>query len=105
MVEFQFFEGCPNSDTTRENLNELVREGIIQESEITITEIPSPEEAESRNFQGSPTILIDGIDIYNDQIPHGSSFSCRTYVFEGVRTGILSKEFIRAKYKEHRKPD
>ncbi len=100
MIEFQFFEGCPNSTKTLENLKELVSENVIPESSIRIVEIVSPEEAEKLNFQGSPTILVNGIDIYNGEIPKSSSFSCRSYVFEGKRTGILSKEFIRNKYEE-----
>lgn len=100
MIEFQFFEGCPNSEKTLGNLRELVKEELFEENQVRITEILSPEDAEQLNFQGSPTILIDGVDIYNGKVPDSSSFSCRSYVFDGKRTGILSKEFIKAKFLE-----
>ena len=102
MVEFQFFEGCPNSEQTLANLNELIREHFIEKSDVTIVEILDPEESERLNFQGSPTILVDGIDIYSGLTPKSSSFSCRTYTFDGKRTGILSKEFIKNKIIEFR---
>ena len=100
MIEFQFFEGCPHSEKTLANLRELIKEELFDEDQVRITEILNPEEAEQLNFQGSPTILMDGIDIYNGKVPDSSSFSCRSYVFNGKRTGILSKEFIRSKFLE-----
>lgn len=103
IVEFQFFEGCPNSDATLKNLLELVSENIIEENEVKITEIKNPEDAEKLSFQGSPTILMNSIDIYNGKQPSGSSYSCRSYIFEGKRTGVLSKEYIQKKYIELRK--
>jgi hypothetical protein len=100
MLEFQFFDGCPNSAKTLTNLMELVEEKFLEETDVKITEIHDPEEAERGKFQGSPTILVCGVDIYTGEVPRSSSFSCRTYVFDGNRSGILSKEFIKAKYLE-----
>lgn len=102
MVEFQYFDGCPNSETTLNNLKELIEENIIDIKEVKITEVNSPEEADKLNFQGSPTILINGIDIYSGEIPKLSNFSCRYYVFEGKRTGIISKEYIKYKYEQYK---
>lgn len=70
--------------------------------EVKITEVKSPEEADKVHFQGSPTILINGIDIYSGEIPKLSSFSCRSYVFDGKRTGVISKEYIKIKYKQYK---
>ncbi len=100
MVEFQFFEGCPNSDCTFKNLMELVDEQVISKKELVITKIKDPEQSEKYHFQGSPTILINGRDICTGTIPKGSSYSCRTYVFDEIRTGIIGKEYIRQKYDE-----
>jgi len=100
MVEFQFFKDCPNSQKTLENLMHLVHERALKKSEVKITEIVRPEEAELRNFQGSPTILVNGIDIYTGVVPTSSRFSCRTYVIDGKRTGTLGSDFIKERLAE-----
>lgn len=101
MIEFQFFDGCPNSEKTFENLKELIAEGLVKLEEIKITEVPTMEMAEEANFQGSPTILIDGIDIYSGERPTGFSYTCRIYTIDGKRTGILSKEYLRERVSKH----
>ncbi len=98
MIEFQFFDGCPNATQTLKNLKELIKENIINDRDLKITEIKEADEAVKLNFQGSPTILINGIDIYSNEIPKNSNYSCLVYLIEGIRTGILSKDFIRNKY-------
>lgn len=97
MIEFQYFNGCPNFKEALNNLKELIREGIISDSEVIISEIPDIASAEKYNFQGSPTILIDGIDIYTGKKPTGFNYSCRVYEFNGKRTGIIPKKYIEKK--------
>jgi hypothetical protein len=100
VVEFQFFEGCPNAAKTLENLQELVDKKFIAKDEVEITEIKNQGEAKKLNFQGSPTVLVNGIDIYTGEKPKSFSYSCRSYDFNGKRTGVLGKEFILGKYAE-----
>jgi hypothetical protein len=97
MIEFQFFDGCPNSKATLANIEELISEGLIAKEELKITEVPTMELAERYNFQGSPSVLMDGVDIYTGEKPTGFSYNCRVYKIDGKHTGILSKEFIRSK--------
>ncbi len=82
---------------TLNNLKELIGEGLIRERDLTITEVPDPAFAEKISFEGSPSILVDGIDIYTGAKPKQSNYSCRIYEFDGKRTGIVPKEFIREK--------
>ncbi|TGK07410.1 thioredoxin family protein [Leptospira semungkisensis] len=102
MIEFQYFDGCPNSEATLNNLKNLIKENIIDIREVKIVEVKNPEEADKLNFQGSPTILINGIDIYTGMVPETSNFSCRSYVFEGERTGVISEEYIKYKYEQYK---
>ena len=102
MITFQFFDGCPNSTKTLSNLKEVLVELDIPESEIEIIEVPGLQEAEKIRFQGSPTILIDGVDIYSLRIPEDYSYTCRVYNFEGNRTGVIPKDFIREKIRKLR---
>lgn len=97
MIEFQFFESCPNAKATYENLVEVAEELDIHLNDIHSVEVPDLQSAERNNFQGSPTILIDGIDIYSGLKPVSFSYSCRVYRFNNKLTGILSKQFIKEK--------
>jgi hypothetical protein len=97
MITFQFFDGCPNSTASLENLRVVVAQLGIDQSEIETVEIVDPETAEALNFQGSPTILKDGVDIYTGAIPSGSSYSCRVYNFDGKQTGIIPVSFLKDK--------
>ncbi|HKI87387.1 MAG TPA: DUF2703 domain-containing protein [Draconibacterium sp.] len=100
MITLQYFEGCPNATTTLQNLQQAMREINISGTEIRMIKVPGPEEAEKLNFQGSPTILINGVDIYTLKVPENFSYSCRFYQFKGVRTGIIPKHYIMEKITE-----
>lgn len=93
MLEFQYFEGCPNATETLKNVKELIDNGLIVEK-LKVTEIHDVSEAEDLNFQGSPTLLFDDKDIYTEKVPLSYNYSCRVYTFEGKQTGILAKAFI-----------
>lgn len=97
MIEFQYFNGCPNSEATLNNLRELITDGIINENQLKITEVPDLDSAERLNFQGSPTILVNERDIYTEKKPVSSNYSCRIYTINGIQTEVLSKEYIRGK--------
>ncbi len=95
MIEFQYFPGCPHAAETLHNLQQLIEEGVIDAEEVRITKAEDAETAQQMGFQGSPTILVDDIDIYTESKPGQPCFSCRTYIIDGKPTGVLPKEFIR----------
>ena len=70
MIEFQYFESCPNAQETLKNLLSLKEEGFITE-DIKMINVESPEKAKDLNFQGSPTILYNGYDMYTLEEPKG----------------------------------
>jgi len=75
-VQLITFAGCPNADSARELLRRtLLRAGL----EATFEEIDSlsPLAPEHLREWGSPTILIDGVDVGGEQKPAGRS--CRFY--------------------------
>jgi len=100
MIEFQYFEGCPNAAKTLENLRSALKTVHIEESAIVLREVPSPEQAEALHFQGSPTILIDGIDIYTGKKPDSYNYTCRIYTFSGKKTGVIPQGFIEEKLRK-----
>ena len=97
MIEFQFFDGCPNAHKTLQHIREVLSELQHRDFALKITEVPDPESAQRMNFQGSPTILLNGVDIYTGEKPTSYSYTCRMYEFDGVQTGIMPNEFIKAK--------
>jgi hypothetical protein len=98
-IQFQYFEGCPNSKNTVENLLKVIDELKIDRNKFEIINVNDFNLAKNLNFQGSPTILIDGIDIYTDKKPEGFNYSCRVYNINNISTGIIPEEFIRVKLK------
>ena len=96
-IEFQYFDGCPNSTVTLKNLQDLLSTEGIGDYELEIVEVPSPELAQELNFQGSPTVLIDGVDIYTEQTPKSFSYSCRIFDIDGEKSGVLPNEYLRKK--------
>lgn len=102
MIEFQYFEGCPNAKKSLDNLMEVKNELKLNDDEIQIIQVPDMESAEKLNFQGSPTILINGIDIYTGSKPIGNNYSCRVYIFNRNQTGIIPGEFIKDKIEKYR---
>jgi len=102
MIEFQYKAKCSNAISTLKNLLNVRSELGIPYQEIRI-KISNLQSAEENNFQGSPTILIDGIDIYTDSKPTESNYSCRLYLFDGIHTGVIPPEFIREKILLYRK--
>lgn len=92
-IEFLFFEGCPNAKESYNNLLEAIRELNI-DTEVETINVKDLETAQKVKFLGSPSVYVNGIDIYSLSYPSDISYSCRTYNINGKITGILPKEFI-----------
>ncbi|MBA7550093.1 hypothetical protein ES705_42599 [subsurface metagenome] len=50
MIEFQYFENCPNAKTSLDNLVEVKNELEFNDDEIQIIQVPDMESAEKLNF-------------------------------------------------------
>ena len=98
MIRFQYFDGCPNAQTTLDNLLSVREELGIPTSSIEVVEVKDLARAEEERFQGSPTILVDGRDITTGEMPSGFNYACRVYSFEGKSTGVIPRNFIRARF-------
>ena len=61
-MELLWWEGCPSTDRALSDLREAIAE-IGLDSEVQMREIRTDEEAEAARFSGSPTILIDGLEL------------------------------------------
>ncbi len=74
-VTLLYFDGCPNWQLADERLRALQDElGFALTREL----VETPEDAEAKQFRGSPTVLVDGRDPFADGgEPVG--LSCRLY--------------------------
>ena len=87
-VSFLFYEDCPSHELALERLREvLAEEGI--DTDVEVVEVESEEQARQLRFVGSPTILINGLDI--DPPPPNSHYAltCRAYRLEDGRISPL----------------
>lgn len=75
-VQLLFFDGCPLADAARANLEQALADcGMRGYEEIDILDPSTPDDLPG---WGSPTILVNGIDISGQ--PKGDSVSCRVYL-------------------------
>jgi hypothetical protein len=74
-VTLLYFDGCASWQTADARLTELADELDLS---ITRQRVTSPEHAKEIGFRGSPTILVDGRDVFAEgHEPAG--LSCRVY--------------------------
>jgi len=91
-ITLQYFDGCPNWETTARHLSRLVEEGL--DATIGSELVDSHEAAVTRGFRGSPTVLIDGTDPFADEgAPVG--LACRIYRTEDGHAGSPSLPQLR----------
>ena len=51
-------------------------------------------------LQGSPSILIDGVDLYTVCIPESYNYTCRIYTIDHIQTGALIMDNIVQMYEK-----
>ena len=96
-IELLYFDGCPSWRPALDNLKSALQEEGITES-VNAIEIVSDEQAQQEKFLGSPSIRVDGNDLWFEQRAN-HSLSCRVYVTpEGVM-GSPTIEMLRSKIK------
>jgi hypothetical protein len=78
-VELLWWEGCPSTEralaAVRDALGELGLDGV----EVRTREIKDDDAARVAGFVGSPTILIDGVDLVPAAAEEQIGLSCRVY--------------------------
>jgi ubiquinone/menaquinone biosynthesis C-methylase UbiE len=93
-VTFQYCDDCPSHEQALARLRRVLSdEGIA--AEIEITKVETDEQARRFRFIGSPTILLNDVDI-DPPITNHYGLACRAYRLEDGRISPLpSEEMIR----------
>jgi hypothetical protein len=101
-VQLLAIQDCPHLTQARQDLETVLRKGII-EVPIQLVFVASLDDAEFLEFQGSPTIRINGEDVVpQPELP--IAYGCRVYRdADGRMVGSPPIEAIRASVDEHRR--
>ena len=110
-IELLYFDGCPSWHTALDNLREAIEEVTLPQEitlpeEITLSqgetlplqvrliEITNPQQAQDEHFLGSPSIRMNGVDLWPESRSR-YDLSCRVYqTAQGVR-GSPTVEMLR----------
>ncbi len=93
-VEVLYFDSCPTYERATKTLREvLAEEGM--EAEIKLVAVNTDEEVQRLQFPGSPTIWVDGEDLFPAGEREDWRLGCRVYATpEGLR-GSPTAEMLR----------
>jgi len=93
-VEVLYFEGCPTYIAATRTLREVLSE-LGVEAEVELVAVDSDEEAKRLRFPGSPTLRVDGRDLF--AVPERSDWAlgCRMYATPEGLKGYPTREMIR----------
>jgi hypothetical protein len=84
-VELLFFPGCPHIEAARTQLRRA----------LEAAGLPAQwEEHDETDGYGSPTILVNGVDVMNE--PRGDGASCRLYAGTELPGAPPLKDVVRA---------
>jgi hypothetical protein len=82
-LELLWWEGCPSTERAVTELRAAAAECGLDASAISLVEIGSEAQAARAGFIGSPTILVDGVDIavgaVDDSGDEPTGLTCRVY--------------------------
>lgn len=92
-IELLYFDGCPNWKLADERLAEI--SAGRPDVHVSHHLVETVEEAARRGFHGSPSILVDGVDVFADA-DAGVGLSCRLYQTPEGPAGAPSLEQLRA---------
>ena len=73
----QYFDGCPNWTIAADRLAAIA----AGRRDVTVTRqlVETPEDAEAIGFRGSPSILVNGTDLFPD-VSASVGLACRIYI-------------------------
>jgi predicted Zn-dependent protease len=78
-LELLWWEGCPSTERALAELRRAVRDLGLEETEVRIREIETDADASEAGFRGSPTVLVDGVDVAGASPDDHIGLGCRVY--------------------------
>lgn len=94
-IDFLYWEECPSHDEALARLKEVLAEEQI-EATVRLIHVATAAEAHALRFPGSPTIRLNGQDLFDMPAGMVAGLTCRVYYADDGRvTPLPSKEMIR----------
>jgi hypothetical protein len=94
-VEVLYFDRCPTYETATKTLRAVLAE-VGVDAEIDLIAVNSDEEAQRLRFTGSPTIRVDGRDLFPALEREDWRLGCRVYATPEGLKGSPTAEMLRA---------
>ncbi len=92
-VEVLYFDACPTYRAAEETLRGVLAR---EEAEVELVAVNTDEEAQRLRFPGSPTIRVDGEDLFPVPERAGYALGCRVYATPEGLKGSPTAEMVRA---------
>ena len=93
-VEFLWFQDCPNHETARELLHEVI-DDVAPGTTVRDIDATDAEVAKSHRFPGSPTIRVDGKDVDPAFIDPGDyTPRCRLFRSDSGNIRVPERQWI-----------
>ena len=93
-VEVLYFDGCPTYPEAENTLREaLAEEGL--EARVEMVAVNTDEEAQRLRFPGSPTIRVDGRDLFPTPERKDWRLGCRVYATPEGLKGSPAAEMLK----------
>jgi hypothetical protein len=100
-MEILYFDGCPTYLEAEKTLQKVLAQEDASGAEIALVVVNTDEEAQKLRFPGSPTIRVDGEDLFPAPDRAEYALGCRMYANpEGLRgspTAEMLEEALTAK--------
>ena len=93
-VEVLYFEGCPTYETATKTLRTVLAEGGLK-ADVELVVVNTDEEARRLKFPGSPTIRVDGRDLFPTREREDWGLGCRIYATPEGLKGSPTAEMLR----------
>ena len=93
-IEVLYFDGCPTCEAATKTLRAVLAEAGL-EADIQLVVVHSDEEARQLRFPGSPTIRVDGRDLFPTPEREDWRLGCRVYATPQGLRGSPTAEMLR----------
>ncbi len=97
-IEILYFDGCPTYLEAEQTVREVVAEQGT-EATVELVAVNTDEEARRKRFPGSPTIRVDGRDLFPLPDRDVWALGCRTYTtpegLKGYPTAKMIQDALR----------
>lgn len=103
-VQLYWIDKCPSYRRTKDLLAQVLHEQGI-EAPIEMIQVRDEAEARLQKFPGSPTIRINGRDLFESSESSHFGIQCRVYRTPAGLRGVPTKEMIRSALLSHLAPE